>query len=109
MRVLFLVGLLCLLLLFVSRLGAAISARFIDIFLAAELGLLLALFVLTKSYDSAPLRIVFVTLSLLNIFYFVYSGYVNPLGGLLYSVIHAVFHALLFGLPILWVCKHGKR
>lgn len=109
MRVLFLVGLLCLLLLLFSRFGAAFSTRFIDVFLAVELGVLLVLFILAKFYSSAPLRIVFVVLSLLNIFYFVYSGYVHPFGGLLYSVIHAVLHILLLGLPILCVYKHGKR
>lgn len=108
MRVLFAVGLLCVFIVFFDRFKSAFSGRLIDIFLAVELGLMLALFVIIKFHNATSLRVTFVVLSLINAFYFVYSGAVHPLGGLLYSVINAVLYMLLFGLPMIWVYKSAK-
>ncbi|MBU2113460.1 MAG: hypothetical protein KKE94_06760 [Gammaproteobacteria bacterium] len=109
MRILFALGLLCLAVLFTSRLESALSARFIDMFLAIELGLLLALYLFIRFYKFTPLRITFAVLSLMNFFYFIYSGAVNPLGGWLFTGINAVMYLFLFGLPVVWVCKVGKK
>lgn len=109
MRVLFALGLLCLAVVFASRLESALSARFIDVFLAVELALLLALYLFIRFYNAMPVRIAFAVLALMNIVYFAYSGAVNPLGGRLFTVINAVIYLLLFGLPMVWVRKVGKQ
>lgn len=106
MPVLFSVGLLCVFILFFDRFKSAFSGRFIDVFLAVELGLMLALFVFIKFYNAAPLRISFVVLALINIFLCTAPlGAVGQAAAILMPAIVASLNPI--GISLWWHCSNS--
>lgn len=109
MKFLFTSGLLLLVVVFCDKLSGAYSGQLIDLFIALQMGFLVLLYVVVFFKNSKLLRQVVAFFLVVNLIYFSCIGILYPLGGWLFSLLNFVFYSFVFGLPIIWIYKSGRR